>query len=586
MLLPAFHRSRSARRSIRVLCAGLLVLIPMFIAIFAAKAQDSASAQAKTKVQPVTQNLVIAPNLMEEVAKFKPVRMPFDSAHLTARERQMVVKLVEACQNLESIYWRQSDPEGLKLYQALAASRDPKDVALRRFLRINGSRFDLINNDAPFVGTAPWPSGRGLYPSDMTHEEFDRYVAAHPDQKAALYNPWTVVRRKGSTLEAIPYHVAYKQWVDPAAKALRDAADLSDDPAFAKFLRLRADSLLTDEYFDSDLAWVSLVNPKFDVIFAPYETYLDDLLGVKTSYGAAVLVRNEEESRKLDVFQKYVADIQDSLPLAAEDRPSKRGLFSPMEVMDAPYRAGDLRHGYQAVADNLPNDPRIHEQKGSKKIFFKNFMDARVNYVILPIAQRLLRADEAAIASADGYLASTMMHEISHGLGPAFARTSSGRQDIREAIGPAYSGLEEAKADVVGLYGLKWLVDRGDLPKEKLNGYYASEVAGIFRTVRFGVAEAHGRAEIMEFNFYSERGAIARDKASGRYAIDFGRMPDAVAALAKELLVQEATGDRARVEAWFAKYGAIPPELAKALEAASDVPVDVDPISAFPEPMR
>ena len=178
------------------------------------------------------------------------------------------------------------------------------------------------------------------------------------------------------------------------------------------------------------------------------------------------------------------------------------------------------------------------------------------------------------------------MHEISHGLGPAFARTSGGKKDIREAIGPAYSALEEAKADVVGLYGLKWLVDRGDLPKDKLNGYYASEVGGIFRTVRFGVAEAHGRAEIMEFNFYSERGAIARDAATGRYAIDFARMPDAIAALAKELLEQEATGDRARVEAWFAKYGAIPPELAKALETVSDVPVDIDPISSFPEPMR
>ena len=586
MLLPAIIRFSHPLRTGCVVCAGLLALISFFIGVSPIKAQDSAPAPAKTKAQPVTQNLAIAPNLMGELAKFRPVRMPYDSAHLSIREQQMVRKLVEACWDLESIYWRQSDPDGLKLYQSLAVSRVPMDAAVRRFLRINGSRFDLIDNDAPFVGTAPRPPSRALYPSDLTHEEFDRYVAAHPDQKAALYDPWTVVRRKGAALEAIPYHVAYKQWIDPAAKALRDAADLSDDPAFAKFLLLRADALLTDQYFDSDIAWVSLVNPKFDVIFAPYETYLDDFLGVKTSYGAAVLVRNEAESAKLDVFQKYVPDIQDSLPLAAEDRPSKRGLFSPMEVMDAPYRAGDLRHGYQAVADNLPNDPRIHEQKGSKKIFFKNFMDARVNYVILPIAQRLLRADEAALASADGYLASTMMHEISHGLGPAFARTSRGKQDIREAIGPAYSGLEEAKADIVGLYGLKWLVDRGNLPKEKLNGYYASEVAGIFRTVRFGVAEAHGRAEIMEFNFYFERGAITRDATSGRYAIDFGRMPDAVAALAKELLVQEATGDRARVEAWFAKYGTIPPDLAKSLEAASDVPVDIDPISSIPEPMR
>ena len=586
MPLPVILRSGHRRRLIRAVCVGALTPLSFFIATFHSKAQEKAPASPKTTPQPAAQNLVISPDLKKELAKFKPVFMPFDSAHLTARERQMVAKLVEACQDLESIYWRQSDPEGLKLYQAVSGSRAPKDIALRRFLRINGSRFDLINNDAPFVGTAPWPPGRGFFPADLTHEEFDRYIAAHPEQKAALYDPFTVVRRKGDALEAIPYHIAYREWVDPAAKALRDAAQLSDDPAFANFLRLRADALQSDDYFASDIAWVSLVNPKFDVIFAPYETYLDDFLGVKTSYGAAVLVRNDAESSKLDVFQKYVPDIQDSLPLAPEDRPSKRGLFSPMEVMDAPYRAGDLRHGYQAVADNLPNDPRIHEQKGSKKIFFKNFMDARVDYVILPIAKRLLRTDEAALASADGYLATTMMHEISHGLGPAFARTSAGKRDVREAIGPTYSGLEEAKADIVGLYSLKWLVDRGNLPREKLNGYYASEVAGIFRTVRFGVAEAHGRAEIMEFNFFSERGAIARDAASGRYAIDFSRMPDAVAALAKELLEIEATGDRARAEAWFAKYGSIPPELAKSLEAASDVPVDIDPVSAFPEPMR
>jgi hypothetical protein len=561
-------------------------LVLAFLAIFTAALPIRSFAQTENKAKPAAQKLVIAPNLDEQLVKFKPVRMPFDSAKLTSRERQMLAKLVEACQNLESIYWRQSDPLGLKLFQSLASSRDPKDIALRRFLRINGSRFDLINNNAPFVGTAPWPPGRALFPSDLTHEEIDHYMATHPDQKAGLYDPWTVVRRNGAALQVIPYHVAYKQWVDPAAQALRDAASFSDDPGFAKFLRMRADALQSDQYFDSDIAWVSLVNPKFDVIFAPYETYLDDLLGVKTSYGAAILVRNEVESSKLDVFQKYVADIQDSLPLAAEDRPSKRGLFSPMEVMDTPYRAGDLRHGYQAVADNLPNDPRIHEQKGSKKIFFKNFMDARVNYVILPIAHLLLRPADAALASAEGYLATTMMHEISHGLGPAFARTPAGRRDVRESIGPMYSGLEEAKADIVGLYGLKWLVDRGDLPKEKLNGYYASEVAGIFRTVRFGVAEAHGRAEIMEFNFFTERGAIAHDPATGRYAINFGRMPETVAALAKELLEQEATGDRARVEAWFSKYGTVPPDLAKALEAASGIPVDIDPISSFPEPMH
>jgi hypothetical protein len=233
------------------------------------------------------------------------------------------------------------------------------------------------------------------------------------------------------------------------------------------------------------------------------------------------------------------------------------------------------------VADNLPNDPRIHEQYGSKKIFFKNYMDARVNFVILPIAKKLLLDEQAALASADGYLTTTMMHEISHGLGPAFARTSSGRRDIREAIGAEFSGLEESKADIVGLLGLKWLVDRQALPADKLNGYYSSFVAGILRTVRFGVAEAHGRGQMMEFNFFSERGALHWDESAQRYRIEFDKMPDAVAALAKELLEQEATGDAQRVHAWFDKYGTMPPQLSKALETTSDVPVDIDPVMAL-----
>src|SRR5208283_3463703 len=219
-------------------------------------------------------------------------------------------------------------------------------------------------------------------------------------------------------LDAIPYHVEYRQWLEPAAQALRDAAALSDDPQFARFLRLRADALLSDDYYASDLAWLDLQDPKFDVIFAPYETYLDDVLGVKTSYGAAVLIRDDAESRRVAAFAKYVPALQEALPLAPADRPSKAGHSSPMEVVDAPFRAGDLRHGYQAVADNLPNDPRVHAEKGSKKIFFRNFLDARVDNIILPLAGRLMLSREAALVTRAGYLTDTVLHEISHGLGP------------------------------------------------------------------------------------------------------------------------------------------------------------------------
>jgi hypothetical protein len=474
------------------------------------------------------------------------------------------------------------------LIKSLEHSANPKDKEILRMLRIQGTRFDLLAENKPFIGTEPMSPDRGFYPTGLTREEIEQYLKQHPEKSAEIYSPFTIVRRKGDELVGIPYHVAYRAFLEPAAKALREAADLgeADDPQFANYLRLRAEALLTDDYYKSDLAWVDLKNPKVDVIFAPYETYTDNVLGVKTTYGASLLIRNDEQSRKLALFEKYVPDIQDALPLAEADRPSKRGQPTPMEVADAPFRAGDLRHGYQAVADNLPNDPRIHQEKGTKKIFFKNFMDARVNFVVLPISKRVMLPEQAAKASLDGYLSNVMMHEICHGLGPAFARVNGKQTPINQAIGPTYSALEEAKADIVGLYGVKWLVDHGPLPKDRLQEFYSSFVAGIFRTVRFSVAEAHGRAQMMEFNYLSEQKAITRDAASKRYAIDHDRMPDALASLAKELLEIEATGDRARAESWFKKYDKMPPELNAALQAVTNVPVDVDPVFSFPEPIH
>ncbi len=567
----------------------VLFFILMTATLGAAQQKNSRTMTGSAAKSGAPADLKVAPDLEARLAKFRRVQMPFQTAGLSARERQLVRKLVEACGYLESIYWRQSDPEGLTLYQSLASSRNRRDAQLRRYLWINASRFDLIDDNKPFVGTEALPPGQGFYPANLTSDMVEKYVKEHPEQKAAIYDQFTIVRWHDEKLETVPYRIAFRAYLEPAAKALRAAAKLSDDAAFAKFLRLRADALVSDDYFPSDLAWLELKDPKFDIIFAPYETYMDGLLGVKGSYGAAVLVRNQRESRKLELFAQYVPRIQDALPLGAEDRPSKQGLETPMEVMDAPFRAGDLTHGYQAVADNLPNDPRVLEQKGSKKIFFKNFMDARVNYIILPLARKLMEPEQAAQVSGEGYLLGTITHEICHGLGPAFARTSSdksaGKVDIREAIGPAYSGLEEAKADVCGMFALKWMVDHGALPKGKLEESYASYVGDLFRTARFGTAEAHGQAEMMEFNYLSERGAIHRN-ASGKYAIDYEKMPGAVADLTKELLEIEATGDRARAEKWLAKYGTMPEELKASLQAASDVPVDLDPVFSFAQRVR
>ncbi len=583
---PARHPRRLRSLLAAVALAGSLALRPELAAGRAPAAPAASSQAAQAAPEASLADAEPVADLPQRLAKWRPVGMPYNSAGLSPREQQMVLKMVDACRLLESIYWRQSDPAGLALYKALAAGTvtagpPPIGANLRRMLWINGGHWDLLDDNRPFIGQQPAPPGRALYPVGLTRAGIDAYVAGHPAARRAIYDEHTVIERRGGELVGVPYHEAYRAFLAPAAQALRAAADLADDPALARFLRLRAAALLTDDYYASDLAWLDMVNPKIDLIFAPYETYLDDLLGVKTSYGAAVLIRNDAETAKLAIFQKYVPDLQDALPLPPADRPSKHGRVAPMEVMDSPFRAGDLRHGYQAVADNLPNDPRVHERKGSKQIFFKNYMDARVDLIILPVARLLMRPDQAAKASADGYLTVVMMHEICHGLGPAFARRGGRQEDIRAAIGPAYSGLEEAKADVTGMFGLAWMVQHGALPRARLEEYYSSYVAGIFRTARFGAGEAHARAEMMELNVLAEKGAIVRDAGSGRYVIDFARMPGALAGLAQELLQIEAAGDRARAEALFARYANIPAVLRSDLKAAAAVPVDLDPHGPF-----
>lgn len=596
------------------LCSALLIAAFVGILVVPISAQTKKGGSPRkptTKRQkypiggsyPSGAKLRVAKDLPARLKKWKPVEMPFQQQGLSAKEVKLVHKLVEAARYFDYIYWRQSDPEGLTLYQQLEGSKNPRDEQIRRMLFINGGRFDLLEENKPFVGTEMLYPGRGFYPHGLTREEIEKYVKANPEKKEEVYSERTVVRRRGNDLDGLPYHVAYRSFLHPSAEALREAAKLTDDGAFADFLRMRADALMSDDYYKSDLAWVDLKDPKIDIIFAPYETYLDELLGVKGAYGAAVLVRNDKESKRLSQYQQYVPEIQEALPIPAEDKPSKKGHASPMEVVDAPYRSGDMLHGYQAVAVNLPNDPRIHQEKGTKKIFFKNFMDARVKNVILPVGRRLMRPDQASLVTPDGYLTIVMMHEIAHGIGPTYARVGGEQKDIRESLGPIYSALEEAKADVTGIFGVKWLADKGALPQERLNEFYASYIAGGLRSVRFGTGEAHGRAQMMELNYLLEQGAlrysVGRDpvktakgaktaalSAPGRYVIEYDKMPAAIEALTKEMLEIEASGDRERAEKWFAKYDKMPEELRKALEATGDVPVDAFPAFSFPQTVQ
>jgi hypothetical protein len=526
-------------------------------------------------------------NEAERAARWRTVQIPYNAAALTARQRQMVARLADACRLMDILFWHQSDLGGYHLYHTTQSE------ILRRLFAINGDRWDLLDEHFPILGEQPYIPGHELYPYGLTRAAIEQYALAHPDQKADLYSPRTVIRTAPFTLSpllsqpvvspkevpatllTVPYHVAYAEWLVPMAADLRAAARLSPDPAFARYLTLRAEALLTDDYFASEVAWLELKDPAIDLIFGPNEGSLDDVLAVKNVYGASILIRNDRESRKLALYREHEAEMQQALPIEAAARPSKAGFATPMEVADAPLRAGSLRYGYQAVADNLPDDPRVHAEKGSKKIFFKNFMDLRVANVVLPIGAMLLPPDQAAKVTANGYLTPVILHEISHGLGPAYSTVSGKQIPINAAIGPAYAGLEEAKADVTGVFLAHWLVEQKLIPAADLETIYASFVAGIFRTLRFGTGEAHGRAQMMEFNYLLEHHTLT--ESNGRYTIDFAAMPATITALCHQLLTFEHEGDRAGADAWFARYDVMPAHLTHALDRTSAIPVDVTP---------
>jgi len=536
-------------------------------------------------------------DLSSRIAQWRTVEMPFRRQGLTRREIKMVSKLVEAAREVESIYWRQSDPYALTLQAQLKGSHAARDQQILRYIFINGGHYDLLDGNRSFIGDEQAPAGRNFYPADSTREKIEDFVAAHPDLRPELYSRHTLVRGLGSELTGLPYRSAFRSQLMEAAKKLREAAGLSDDAAFATFLRARADALLNDDYSKSDLLWVDLKSPKVDVIFAPYLTYLDQLLGVKASFGAAILIRNQEESRKLEAFRQYVPEIQQALPLAEQDKPSKVGQWSDMEVVDSPYRTGDFLHGYQAVAASLPplsTRPGASSTKyGTKKIFFKNFLDARVNQVILPLVHKMMDPSQAGLVSASGYFTFVTLHEISHDLGPSFARVDGKPVSIGESLGPICAAVEEAKADVTGMYAMRWLIEHDVLPKEREQEFYASYVAGMLRSSRFGTVEAHGRAQLMEFNYLLEKGAIlphagtlSRGTARVVFALDFSKFPELIESLDRELLEIEVTGDRTRAEQWFARYGELPPSFQSSLESTKDIPVDIFPRFSWDVPVR
>jgi hypothetical protein len=468
---------------------------------------------------------------------------------------------------MDAIFWKESYGDGTAL---LASIADPE---LRRFAEINYGPWDRLNANAPFLpNVASKPPGAGYYPPDMTKDEFDAAAATIP----TLKSPYTIVRRNaGSRLSTVPFHEAFAGEVQRAAEKLRQAAALAEDPGLRTYLELRAKALLDDQYQPSDLAWMDMKNNGVDVVIGPIENYEDLLFGIKTTHEGYVLLKDRAWSARLAKFAAFLPELQRGLPVPPPYKSESPGTDSDLNAYDAVYYAGDCNAGSKTIAINLPNDEQVQLQKGTRRLQLKNAMRAKFDKILVPIADRLIASDERSHVKFDAFFENVMFHEVAHGLG--IKNTINGKGPVRAALKEQAGALEEGKADVLGLYMVAKLKEKGELPGTDLMDNGVTFLASLFRSIRFGATEAHGRANLAQFLFFQQMGAFTRDAATGTYRVDLPKMQAAMNALSEKILKLQGDGDYDGVVAFLPKPGTMDETLAADLArlASADIPTDV-----------
>ncbi|MXW16964.1 MAG: Zn-dependent hydrolase [Gemmatimonadetes bacterium] len=503
--------------------------------------------------------------LVDQYAVF---RLEADLSHLSENDRQVVRLLIEAAQPMDGVFWQEAYGDK----EAALALADG-DEATRRFIEINYGPWDRLRGDGPFIdGVGDKPAGANFYPADMTAEEFE---AAAADNEA-LRSLYTLVRRDDDrALVAHPYHEAFAEAHMAAAAKLREAAGLASDPGLAHYLMLRAAALETDDYQPSDMAWLDMKDNPIDVVIGPIETYEDQLFGAKAAHEGFVLIKDLAWSERLARFAALLPSLQESLPVPDEYKAETPGTDSDLNAYDAVYYAGDANAGAKTIAINLPNDEEVQLAKGTRRLQLKNAMQAKFDKIMVGIAEELIDEDQQQYVVFDAFFSNVMFHEVAHGLG--IKNTINGRGTVREALREHASPMEEGKADVVGLHMVTQLFERGELTEHSVEHHYVTFLAGIFRSVRFGAASAHGRANMVRFNYFREQGAFSRDEATGKYRVDFDAMREAVAGLSELILTLQGDGDYEGVAALIEEKGVVPPDLQADLDRldAAGIPRDI-----------
>jgi hypothetical protein len=519
--------------------------------------------QSKNQAEENNTTVQSSQEMQKEVDKYVSVKLTSDISHLSNDEKEMLGLLFDAAKIMDEIFWLQNIGDKETFLNSI------EDPATRRFAEINYGPWNEMANLKPFVeGYGEKPAGAEFYPHDMTKEEFEAFE--NPD-KTSLY---TLIRRnENGSLETVWYHEAYESQISKAAELLLKASKLAGDPEFAKYLELRSEALLTDNYFESDMAWLDVKNNHVDLVIGPIENYTDGLFGYKAAHESFILIKDKEWSDKLSKYAAFLPQLQKDLPVDPEYKAETPGSDADLNAYDVVFYAGDCNMAGKTIAINLPNDEKVQLAKGTRKLQLKNAMRAKFDHILVPISKEVIAEEQQQYITFDAFFSNTMFHEVAHGMG--IKNTINGKGTVRHAIKEQYSALEEGKADILGLYMVTKLHEMGEFTETDLMDNYVTFMAGIFRSVRFGLASAHGKANMVRFNFFEEKGAFYKNE-NGKYLVDIEKMKQASAELTQMILKIQGDGDYDAAKKLIEEKGIILPALQADLDKISKAGIPVD----------
>ncbi len=516
-------------------------------------------------------------DMMASRATVAKIDMAADTAFLTEEERQVINRLNMVGDLMSEIYLRQVSVNNPAVRAEIAASGRADREALLDMFDLHFGPWDTLKEGHAFYGEAPMPAGAGFYPTDMTKQEFEDWISNHPGDEAAFRSLYTVIRREGENLITIPYSEVYREWLEPAAELMREAAEITSNPSLKHFLNIRADAFFTDDYYASEIAWMDLEGTPIEVVIGPYEVYTDALFGYKAAFEAFITIRDPEESAAVEKYIKYLRDMEANLPVDEQYKNFKRGFESPMAAVYQLHGGGDNVRGVQTIAFNLPNDERVREAKGAKKVLLNNVLGAKFELILEPMADRILIPQQAVLLVKKYMAMGTLFHELSHSLGPGTITVGGIETTVNAKFRELYSAIEEGKADVMGAYNILFMMELGELPIAEKESFLATYFVGLFRSIRFGIDEAHGRGAAFQYTYFKEKGAFSVDPDSGFYTVNFAELEAAISDLTRDIVILQAGGDYDAAAAFLEGYAHLDEAALAALARAGDIPVDIQP---------